>query len=43
MLFRSEKVNADYALNEIKEMFVAMFESMDNEYKIGRASCRERV
>ena len=29
---RDEKVNADYALNEIKEIFVAMFESMDNEY-----------
>ena len=29
---RDEKVNADYALNEIKEMFVTMFESMDNEY-----------
>ena len=35
---RDEKVNADYALNEIKEMFVAMFESMDNEYMRERAS-----
>ena len=33
-----EKVNADYALNEIKEMFVAMFESMDNEYMRERAA-----
>ena len=35
---RDEKVNADYALNEIKEMFVAMFESMDNEYIRERAA-----
>lgn len=35
---RDEKVNADYALNEIKEMFVAMFESMDNEYMRERAA-----
>lgn len=35
---RDEKVNADYALNEIKEMFVAMFESMDNEYTRERAA-----
>nr|WP_317333603.1 phosphoenolpyruvate--protein phosphotransferase [uncultured Romboutsia sp.] len=35
---RDEKINADYALNEIKEMFVAMFESMDNEYMRERAS-----
>lgn len=35
---RNEKVNADYALNEIKEMFVAMFESMDNEYMRERAA-----
>lgn len=33
-----EKVNADYALNEIKEMFVSMFESMDNEYMRERAA-----
>lgn len=33
-----EKVNADFALNEIKEMFVAMFESMDNEYMRERAA-----
>ena len=35
---RDEKVNADYALNEIKELFVAMFESMDNEYMRERAA-----
>lgn len=35
---RDEKVNADSALNEIKEMFVAMFESMDNEYMRERAA-----
>ena len=29
---KDEKVNADYALNEIKDMFVSIFESMDNEY-----------
>ncbi|MCC0729623.1 phosphoenolpyruvate--protein phosphotransferase [Clostridioides sp. ZZV14-6048] len=29
---KTENVNAEYALNEIKEMFVSMFESMDNEY-----------
>ncbi|MEG1409076.1 MAG: phosphoenolpyruvate--protein phosphotransferase [Terrisporobacter sp.] len=33
-----EKVNAEFALNEIKEMFVAMFESMDNEYMRERAA-----
>ncbi|WP_455538586.1 phosphoenolpyruvate--protein phosphotransferase [Terrisporobacter sp.] len=33
-----EKVNADFALNEIKEMFVNMFESMDNEYMRERAA-----
>ena len=35
---KSENVNADFALNEIKEMFVAMFESMDNEYMRERAA-----
>ena len=35
---KSEKVNADFALNEIKEMFVGMFESMDNEYMRERAA-----
>ena len=35
---RDEKVNEDYALNEIKEIFVAMFESMDNEYMRERAA-----
>ena len=35
---RDEKVNADFALNEIKEMFVGMFEAMDNEYMRERAA-----
>ena len=35
---REEKVNADYALNEVKEMFVGIFESMDNEYMRERAA-----
>ncbi|TQQ83963.1 phosphoenolpyruvate--protein phosphotransferase [Peptacetobacter hominis] len=34
----SENVNAEFALNEIKEMFVSMFESMDNEYMRERAA-----
>ncbi len=33
-----EKVNADFALNEIKDMFVGIFESMDNEYMRERAA-----
>ncbi|RDY24992.1 phosphoenolpyruvate--protein phosphotransferase [Romboutsia maritimum] len=33
-----EKVNADYALNEIKEMFIDMFEAMDNQYMRERAA-----
>src|SRR3712207_5092687 len=28
---KDEKVNADFALNEVKDMFVSIFESMDNE------------
>ncbi|ENY8691061.1 TPA: phosphoenolpyruvate--protein phosphotransferase [Clostridioides difficile] len=35
---KTESVNAEYALNEIKEMFVSMFESMDNEYMKERAA-----
>ena len=35
---RDEKVNADFALNEVKEMFVNIFESMDNEYMRERAA-----
>ena len=35
---KSENVNADFALNEIKEMFVGMFEAMDNEYMRERAA-----
>ncbi len=33
-----DKVNAEFALNEVKEMFVSMFESMDNEYMRERAA-----
>lgn len=35
---RDEKVNADFALNEVKDMFVSIFESMDNEYMRERAA-----
>ncbi|MDV9289432.1 phosphoenolpyruvate--protein phosphotransferase [Clostridioides difficile] len=35
---KTASVNAEYALNEIKEMFVSMFESMDNEYMKERAA-----
>ena len=35
---RNEKVNADFALNEVKDMFVGIFESMDNEYMRERAA-----
>ncbi len=35
---KTESINAEYALNEIKEMFVSMFESMDNEYMKERAA-----
>ena len=35
---RDEKVNADFALKEIRDMFVGMFESMDNEYMRERAA-----
>ncbi|WP_100331304.1 phosphoenolpyruvate--protein phosphotransferase [Bacillus xiapuensis] len=34
----SEKVNAEFALNEVAAMFVSMFESMDNEYMKERAA-----
>ena len=33
-----EKVNADYALKEVTDMFVTMFEAMDNEYIRERAA-----
>ncbi|MFI3209865.1 MAG: phosphoenolpyruvate--protein phosphotransferase [Peptostreptococcaceae bacterium] len=33
-----DKVNAEFALNEVKEMFVSIFESMDNEYMRERAA-----
>ena len=35
---KNEQVNAEFALNEVKEMFVAMFEAMDNEYMRERAA-----
>ncbi|WAW15557.1 phosphoenolpyruvate--protein phosphotransferase [Peptostreptococcus equinus] len=35
---KNETVNADFALNETKEMFVSIFESMDNEYMRERAT-----
>ncbi|WP_099187856.1 phosphoenolpyruvate--protein phosphotransferase [Tepidibacter mesophilus] len=35
---KDEKINADYAFNEVKSMFVSMFESMDNEYMKERAA-----
>ncbi|MBY0097697.1 phosphoenolpyruvate--protein phosphotransferase [Mesobacillus maritimus] len=35
---KSEKVNAELALKEIADMFVSMFESMDNEYMKERAA-----
>lgn len=35
---KSENVNAEFALKETADMFVAMFESMDNEYMKERAA-----
>ncbi|SCH18485.1 MULTISPECIES: phosphoenolpyruvate--protein phosphotransferase [unclassified Romboutsia] len=35
---QDELVNADFALKEIRDMFVGMFESMDNEYMRERAA-----
>ena len=34
----SEKVNAEFALQEVANMFISMFESMDNEYMKERAA-----
>ncbi|GGE69524.1 phosphotransferase system enzyme I (PtsI) [Priestia taiwanensis] len=34
----SENVNAEFAMNEVAQMFVSMFESMDNEYMKERAA-----
>ena len=28
----SEKVNAEFAMDEVASMFISMFENMDNEY-----------
>ncbi|WP_449621427.1 phosphoenolpyruvate--protein phosphotransferase [Robertmurraya sp. Marseille-Q9965] len=35
---KSEKVNAEFALKETADMFITMFESMDNEYMRERAA-----
>ena len=35
---RSEHINAEYALNEVKDMFVSIFESIDNDYMKERAA-----
>ena len=35
---KSESLNAEYALNEVKDMFVTIFESMDNDYMRERAA-----
>ncbi|MFT5872876.1 MAG: phosphotransferase system enzyme I (PtsI) [Clostridium sp.] len=35
---QDDKVNAEWALKEISEMFMSMFESMDNEYMKERAA-----
>ncbi|EMR04886.1 Phosphoenolpyruvate-protein phosphotransferase [Bhargavaea cecembensis DSE10] len=37
-MIRSEQVNAEHALNETADGFVALFESMDNEYMKERAA-----
>ena len=34
----TEKVNAEFALQEVADMFISMFESMDNEYMKERAA-----
>ncbi|WP_338451879.1 phosphoenolpyruvate--protein phosphotransferase [Niallia oryzisoli] len=35
---KSEKVNAEHALKEVTDMFITMFEQMDNEYMKERAA-----
>ncbi len=35
---RTEQLNAEYALDEVAQMFVSMFESMENEYMKERAT-----
>lgn len=35
---KNESLNADYALSDVKDMFVAIFESMDNDYMRERAA-----
>ncbi|MBZ9684831.1 phosphoenolpyruvate--protein phosphotransferase [Clostridium estertheticum] len=35
---KDDKVNAEWALKEISEMFIAMFDAMDNEYMKERAA-----
>ncbi|MFN7250405.1 MAG: phosphoenolpyruvate--protein phosphotransferase [Anaerobacillus sp.] len=34
----TEKVNAEFALNDVSQMFITMFEQMDNEYMKERAA-----
>ena len=34
----SEKVNAEFAMDEVASMFISMFENMDNEYMKERAA-----
>ncbi|MEG0290273.1 MAG: phosphoenolpyruvate--protein phosphotransferase, partial [Erysipelotrichaceae bacterium] len=38
MLIKNDKVNAEYAANEVATMMITMFESMDNEYMKERAA-----
>lgn len=35
---KNEEVNADYALKEVRDMYVSLFENMDNEYMRERAT-----
>ena len=35
---KAEKINAEFAMREIADMFIAMFEQMDNEYMKERAA-----
>ena len=37
-MIENDKVNAEFATNEVANMMVAMFESMDNEYFKERAA-----
>src|SRR5690554_998342 len=35
---KNEKINADYVLKQVRDMFVSLFENMDNEYMRERAT-----